>query len=396
MSKHKHHQVFKIFMITTILLAMNISMVSSAQEPLTNIVQTWFDAGAELIVGYSTIDVCAEGVTECYPETPTPIQDAIDDVRSTGKIVHVMGMSKEQVVITKTLTLQGEPGATLLIPDTGLELSSSFTVETTEGPVTVNLYGVIHVADASDVEVHGFTIDGTGEDSEGPISATAGILLTNASGIIHTNNIANFIDPDENQAGVGIYLYQSQDVEIQENLLWNMENGIEIGQNSVCRIHRNDIHSNYSVNEDLSAGIEIWLVNDIVITGNTIRDNTWGVHISGTQIQYIEDIIATDNNIDTNTLNFKDDNFPWPFMNATNNYWGNCKLSFFGWTIFESCAKIQGLVYPELRPTLSKPVEVVDIDQDGIANRIDNCPLVANPGQEDLDLDGKGDVCDPD
>jgi gliding motility-associated-like protein len=35
-----------------------------------------------------------------------------------------------------------------------------------------------------------------------------------------------------------------------------------------------------------------------------------------------------------------------------------------------------------------------DIDGDGILNFIDNCPTTNNPGQEDRDGDGKGDICD--
>ena len=38
----------------------------------------------------------------------------------------------------------------------------------------------------------------------------------------------------------------------------------------------------------------------------------------------------------------------------------------------------------------------VDTDGDGIDDALDNCPDDSNPGQEDFDGDGLGDVCDPD
>ncbi len=36
-----------------------------------------------------------------------------------------------------------------------------------------------------------------------------------------------------------------------------------------------------------------------------------------------------------------------------------------------------------------------DMDGDGVSNEVDNCPNSFNPGQEDRDSDGTGDVCDP-
>jgi len=45
--------------------------------------------------------------------------------------------------------------------------------------------------------------------------------------------------------------------------------------------------------------------------------------------------------------------------------------------------------------SVSVTVNEADADNDGVLDSADNCPNEANPGQEDIDGDGLGDVCDP-
>jgi len=48
---------------------------------------------------------------------------------------------------------------------------------------------------------------------------------------------------------------------------------------------------------------------------------------------------------------------------------------------------------PDSRSTASAPVER-DVDRDGVQDSLDNCPLTANPGQDDGDGNRLGDSCD--
>lgn len=64
---------------------------------------------------------------------------------------------------------------------------------------------------------------------------------------------------------------------------------------------------------------------------------------------------------------------------------------FFSWS--DGGALVHEVTAPE-QPTTYSALFVPDVDGDGVGFPPDNCPIVANPGQDDTDTDAIGDACD--
>ncbi|MEM3593088.1 MAG: thrombospondin type 3 repeat-containing protein, partial [Candidatus Micrarchaeia archaeon] len=123
-----------------------------------------------------------------------------------------------------------------------------------------------------------------------------------------------------------------------------------------------------------------------LITKCTFTNNTNGVYVQSSFPRFYH------NNVYNNTINVASDQGGELSYQGKGNWWGRTSPPYF----------VAGVDTNRIDLIDSYPYsnmngwEVLDTDNDGIADDIDNCPLIANPDQSDIDGDGLGDVCDPD
>jgi parallel beta-helix repeat protein len=138
---------------------------------------------------------------QCPTATFTKIQDAVNAATNGATIRVCAGLYKEQVTISKSLTINGDNGA--IVMPTGVVTNS--TSLASGNPIAA----VILVTNSTEVDLSGLIVDGANNGLTGCAPNLIGIYYRNASGTVQNNTVRNMkLSTALNgcQSGLGIFV----------------------------------------------------------------------------------------------------------------------------------------------------------------------------------------------
>jgi len=237
------------------------------------------------------------------------IQEGIDAVAAAGTVKVYEGTYTEQLIISKDLTLIGDPRPKIVAPD----VRSTFTIAesgATWDPI-VFAYGSLTGSETISVTIEGFEIDGGNKAAASPIRFVAILCRNVKPGVISDNIIHSMYPPSGKGSGpqtFGILVYGDSDVTISHNEIkdfsrggigitgdaglgadpsviidhnvivgyvetetgWWAENGIQVGCGATALIQSNEVY-NCTVNNPDWAATGILVVD--TEEGAVVEDN---------------------------------------------------------------------------------------------------------------------------
>jgi hypothetical protein len=225
-------------------------------------------------------------------ETYTTIQAAIDAAADNDTINVAAGTYDEQVVINKSLTLQGAGDATIIKPSlTHLNPALKFDVTWIEGYGTLvgRVTGII-VANGitGGVTVKNLKVDGgTVVNPADGAPWVASILYYGTSGVI--DNVTSIdMTTLTTSRGYGFYLYAAGpgdpvNVEVMNCRISNYDkNGINVHEDRIrANIHNNTITGRGLVGDEVQNGIIVTLDARATVNNNTISNHAYNFPNAG-------------------------------------------------------------------------------------------------------------------
>lgn len=257
------------------------------------------DAGFD---GVGTTLVKAAGPSHYQQGTLTTnnasINTGIGATKATGTVTVEAGSFTEQVEIAKALNLVGAGIGQTILNATGT------MAQTGTSPNGAKNYAVLYVHDAADVNVSGFTIDGTAntETKFNDTNRFVGALYANAGGTFANNRITG-IDPDNNKrAAFGLLAFANagpvRNLAITNNTVDGFQNfGIALANDKLnATLTKNTITGDKSAGQTgilVTSGAKTTVGGVNAADGNTINSVDKGVEVDG----------AGNNTFQNNTLN---------------------------------------------------------------------------------------------
>jgi hypothetical protein len=221
-----------------------------------------------------------------------------------GGVVNVgAGTYEEQIVITKNLSLKGDGvGSSIITSPDNLK-------HTGTSPHGGRNYGIVYVKDASNVNIDGFTIDGSTNNQTVPFTTDdrfIGVIYQNSGGVFSNNHITNIKSVDTApRSGFGFLAFDNitgiSNLTIQDNLIDGFqEYGIALANNQLkATVVGNTITGNKAGIAATQSGI--YITSNADVTVGSLSDSADANTISGTDVG-IESFKAKDNDILGNTI----------------------------------------------------------------------------------------------
>ncbi|HUC83258.1 MAG TPA: nitrous oxide reductase family maturation protein NosD [Flavisolibacter sp.] len=220
-------------------------------------------------------------------EAVKSVKTAIELAQEGDTVLVRKGLYKENnLVITKAISLVGEPGAVLdgedkyeILTISGEGIVVKGLVFQNSGYSSMNDYAAIKIVDASFILVEDNTIN----------KAFFAIHIANTTYSVIQNNVLAGLTKSEHTSGNGIHLWKCDNMLVKNNQVKGHRDGIyfEFVTNSV-------IEKNYSHN-NLRYGLHFMFSNDDSYIENTFKDNGAGV-----AVMYSKRVVMVNNTFDQN------------------------------------------------------------------------------------------------
>lgn len=278
-------------------------------------------AMALLAIGSSGAMAATVEVGTCshFPQFPT-IQAAVNAAPTGATVLVCPGTYPEQVLINKTLTLQGAElamasGAVISAPAGGV--AANATSLSSPNPIAAQVL----VQDAKDVDIRNLTVDGSNNGVAGCTPILIGIFYENASGeISHAAVLNQALTPSLNgcQSGLGIFAQAggggAAKLEVEDSVVQGYqkngitgneagtflsvvgnsvtgqgptngaaENGIQVGFGATGRVLRNvaidDVYAPDTINDpgDAASGILVYASRNVLVHDNRVGNTQFGI-----------------------------------------------------------------------------------------------------------------------